>query len=127
MTNVEMRKAGVISDWQPQDRRVRILQEFTGVMTGASYDEAGYFLGATTVFVDTPGATHIPDGLWPCGLSAGAPPDCVSIDPAQPCGCNWPSSSGEVLPVLVVAELELGFPAWAAAHAAAAAMPALLE
>jgi hypothetical protein len=63
-----------------------------------------YFSGATTAFVDPSGAACIPGGLWPCGLSGGAPPDCVLIGPVQPCGCNWPLASGGVRPVLTVAD-----------------------
>ena len=60
-----------------------------------------YFCGSTTVFVDPSGAACMPGGLCPCGLSGGAPPDLVSSGPVQPCGCNWPFSSGGERPVVV--------------------------
>ena len=41
----------------------------------------------------------MPGGLWPCGLSGGAPPEVVLIGPVQPCGCSWPLASGAVVPV----------------------------
>ena len=59
-----------------------------------------YFCGSTTVFVDPSGAACMPGGLCPCGLSGGAPPDLVSSGPVQPCGCNWPFSSGGERPVV---------------------------
>jgi hypothetical protein len=55
-----------------------------------------YLSGATIVLLDPSGAACMPGGLWPWGLSAGAPPDCVLIGPVQPCGCNWPFCSGGV-------------------------------
>ena len=61
-----------------------------------------YFCGSTTVFVDPSGAACMPGGLCPCGLSGGAPPDLVSSGPVQPCGCNWPFSSGGERPVVVL-------------------------
>lgn len=60
-----------------------------------------YLSGSTAVLVDPSGAGCIPGGLWPCGLSAGAPPDLVSSGPVQPCGCNRPLSSGAERPVAV--------------------------
>lgn len=61
-----------------------------------------YRFGSTTVFDEPPGAASVPDGVSPCGLSAGAPPEPVaSIWPVRPCGCIWPLVSGEtVRPVL---------------------------
>lgn len=60
-----------------------------------------YLSGSTVVFEEPSGAGCMPGGLWPCGLSAGAPPDPVSIGPVQPCGCSWPLVSGvTVRPVL---------------------------
>jgi hypothetical protein len=76
-------------------RRAR-LAKFTSLGT----ELLAYFSGSTTVLVDPSGAACIPGGLWPCGLSAGAPPEDVLIGPVQPCGCNWPLSSGGVRPVL---------------------------
>jgi hypothetical protein len=64
-----------------------------------------YLGGATTVLVDPSGADCMPGGLCPCGLSAGAPPDFVSSGPVQPCGCNWPLSSGGERPVGVLTSL----------------------
>ena len=64
-----------------------------------------YLGGATTVLVDPSGAGCMPGGLCPCGLSAGAPPDFVSSGPVQPCGCNWPLSSGGERPVVVLISL----------------------
>ena len=55
-----------------------------------------YLAGAVVVFDDPSGAACIPGGLWPWGLSAGAPPEPVLIGPVQPCGCAWPFSSGGV-------------------------------
>src|SRR3954454_2972197 len=60
---------------------------------------APYFRGSTTVLDDPSGAACMPGGLWPCGLSGGAPPEEVSIGPVQPCGCSWPLASGAVVPV----------------------------
>src|SRR5262245_20733138 len=64
------------------------------------------FAGATTtyfgpeiVFDDPSGAACMPGGVWPCGLSAGAPPWPVVIGPVGPCGCIWPLSFNSVLPV----------------------------
>jgi hypothetical protein len=73
-----------------------------------AHHETSYFFGATTVLFDPSGAACIPGGLWPCGLSAGAPPDCVLIGPVQLCGCNWPLSSGAVRPPAIGAWLGLG-------------------
>jgi hypothetical protein len=42
----------------------------------------------------------MPGGLWPCGLSGGAPPTPVSVGPVQPCGCFSPLTSGAERPVL---------------------------
>jgi hypothetical protein len=45
----------------------------------------------------------------PAGFGlAGAPPDCVLIGPVQPCGCNWPLSSGAARPLAVGAGPGLG-------------------
>lgn len=43
-----------------------------------------YFAGAVVVLDDPSGAACMPGGLWPWGLSAGAPPDPVLIGPVQP-------------------------------------------
>lgn len=67
---------------------------------GVAARSANYFGGSTTVFVDPPGAGCMPGGLCPWGLSGGGP-DLVSSGPVQPCGCNWPFSSGGERPVVV--------------------------
>lgn len=60
-----------------------------------------YFSGSTVVLEEPSGADCMPGGVWPCGLSAGAPPVPVWIGPVQPCGCFSPFVSGTtVRPVL---------------------------
>src|ERR1041385_39361 len=57
--------------------------------------------GETTVLPEPSGAGCMPGGLWPCGLSGGAPPVPVLIGPVLPCGCFSPTVSGVcVRPVL---------------------------
>ena len=46
---------------------------------------------STTVLEDPSGAACMPGGVWPCGLSAGAPPEPVSKGPVRPWGCICPS------------------------------------
>jgi len=54
------------------------------------------------VFDEPSGAACMPGGVWPCGLSAGAPPVLVFRGPVGPCGCFSPLFSGgeTVVPVL---------------------------
>ena len=60
-----------------------------------------YFSGSTVVLEEPSGADCMPGGVWPCGLSGGAPPVPVVIGPVQPCGCFSPFTSGTtVRPVL---------------------------
>ena len=57
--------------------------------------------GSTIVFDEPSGAACMPGGVWPCGLSAGAPPLVVLSGPVSPCGCFCPCSFGStVRPVL---------------------------
>lgn len=65
-------------------------------VNGNEHPETVYLAGAVVVLDDPSGAACMPGGLWPWGLSAGAPPDPVLIGPVQPCGCSWPFSSGGV-------------------------------
>lgn len=50
--------------------------------------------GRESTFSPEPcGADCIPEGVSPCGLAAGAPPDLVLIGPVGPCGDAWPRVS----------------------------------
>ena len=68
-----------------------------------------FFAGASTMVFDEPsGAACIPGGVWPCGLSARAPPDFVSSGPVFPCGCAGPCFSGMIVRPVEYCESLLG-------------------
>jgi len=68
-----------------------------------------FFAGVSTMVFDEPsGAACIPGGVWPCGLSAGAPPDFVSSGPVFPCGCAGPCFSGMIVRPVEYCESLLG-------------------
>ena len=84
----------------PRERRTA--RGYPLIARGDEFDLCGrYFSGSTVVLEEPSGADCMPGGVWPCGLSGGAPPVPVVIGPVQPCGCFSPFTSGTtVRPVL---------------------------